>query len=155
MKIARVLFISSALLLSQATAHGQELRRILYGTSTSVSHLPIWVAKDAGLFAKHGLNVEPMQIRGGALSTMAIMSGQVVLSGVGAESVISARVEGADVVLLACPADLEPVYLMTRPEIKSPADLRAMPAASLVLARRSIFICARRYEWLASTPTRR
>jgi hypothetical protein len=51
-----------------------------------------------------------VQIRGGALSTMAIMSGQVVLSGVGAESVISARVEGADVVLLACPADLEPVY---------------------------------------------
>ena len=124
MKIARVLFISSALLLSQTTAHGQELRRILYGTSTSVSHLPIWVAKDAGLFARHGLNVEPVQIRGGALSTMAIMSGQVVLSGVGAESVISARVEGADVVLLACPADLEPVYLMTRPEIKSPADLR-------------------------------
>ena len=124
MKIARVLFISSALLLSQAAAHGQELRRILYGTSTSVSHLPIWAAKDAGLFAKHGLNVEPVQIRGGALSTMAIMSGQVVLSSVGAESVISARVEGADVVLLACPADLEPVYLMTRPEIKSPADLR-------------------------------
>jgi ABC-type nitrate/sulfonate/bicarbonate transport system substrate-binding protein len=86
MKIARVLFISSALLLSQAAAHGQELRRILYGTSTSVSHLPIWVAKDAGLFARHGLNVEPVQIRGGALSTMAIMSGQVVLSGVGAES---------------------------------------------------------------------
>jgi NitT/TauT family transport system substrate-binding protein len=123
-KLARVIAISAALLLIHGAAHAQELRRILYGTSTSVSHLPIWVAKDAGLFARHGLNVEPVQIRGGALSTMAIMSGQVVLSGVGAESVISARVEGADVVLLACPADLEPVYLMTRPEIKSPADLR-------------------------------
>jgi NitT/TauT family transport system substrate-binding protein len=123
-KLARVIAISAAVLLIHGAAHAQELRRILYGTSTSVSHLPIWVAKDAGLFARHGLNVEPVQIRGGALSTMAIMSGQVVLSGVGAESVISARVEGADVVLLACPADLEPVYLMTRPEIKSPADLR-------------------------------
>ena len=123
-KLARVIAISAAVLLIHGAAQAQELRRILYGTSTSVSHLPIWVAKDAGLFARHGLNVEPVQIRGGALSTMAIMSGQVVLSGVGAESVISARVEGADVVLLACPADLEPVYLMTRPEIKSPADLR-------------------------------
>ena len=123
-KMARWIAIAAVLLLIHGAAQAQELRRIMYGTSTSFSHLPIWVAKDAGLFARHGLNVEPVQIRGGALSTMAIMSGQVVLSGVGAESVISARVEGADVVLLACPADLEPVYLMTRPEIKSPADLR-------------------------------
>jgi len=82
------------------------------------------VAKDAGLFTKNGLNIEPIQIRGGALSTMAIMSGQSLLSGIGAESVISARVEGADVVLLACPSDLEPVSIVARPEIKSPADLR-------------------------------
>ena len=72
-----------------------------------------------GLFAKNGLNVEPVQIRGGAVSTMAIMSGQAVLSGVGAGSVVAARVEGGDIVLLACPADLEPVYLIARPEIKS------------------------------------
>ena len=54
----------------------QELRRIHYGTTTSTAHLPIWVAKDAGLFVKNGLNVEPIQIRGGALITMGIMSGQ-------------------------------------------------------------------------------
>jgi len=124
MNIARIFFIASALLLSHLSAHAQELRRILYGTSTSISHLPVWVAKDAGLFAKNGLNIEPVQIRGGALSTMAIMSGQAVLSGVGAGSVVAARVEGGDIVLLACPADLEPVYLIARPEIKSPSELK-------------------------------
>ncbi len=116
------------LLAGQPHAHGQELRRILYGTSTSLSHLPVWVGKDTGLFAKNGLDIVPVQIRGGALSTMAIMSRQAVLSGVGAESVISARVEGADVVLLACPANLEPVYLITRPEIKSPTELKGKTA---------------------------
>ncbi len=121
-----VIFLS--LLLSQAPAHAQELRRILYGVSTSISHLPVWVAKDAGLFAKNGLNVEPVQIRGGAVSTMAIMSGQAVLSGVGAGSVVAARVEGGDIVLLACPADLEPVYLIARPEIKSPSELKGKAA---------------------------
>ena len=121
----RLLFIVvAALFLIPLSAHAQELRRILYGTSTSISHLPVWVGKDTGLFAKNGLNIEPVQIRGGALSTMAIMSGQAVLSGVGAGSVIAARVEGGDIVLLACPADLEPVYLIARPEIKSPSDLR-------------------------------
>ena len=59
----------------------QELRRIHYGTTTSTAHLPIWVAKDAGLFAKNSLNVEPVHIRGGALITMGIMSGQLQFSG--------------------------------------------------------------------------
>jgi len=128
MNMARSFFIVGALLLSHPTAHGQELRRILYGTSTSISHLPVWVGKDTGLFAKNGLNIEPVQIRGGVISTMAIMSGQSVLSGVGAGSVVAARVEGGDIVLLACPADLEPVYLIARPEIKSPLELKGKAA---------------------------
>ena len=77
------------------------------------------MAKDAGLFAKFGLNVEPVQIRGGALITMGIMSGQLQFSGAGAESAVAARVEGGDIVLLACPVDSDPVYLIARPEIKS------------------------------------
>ena len=128
MNFPRVVFIIGTLLLSHLSAQAQELRRILYGTSTSTSHLPVWVGKDSGLFAKNGLNVEPVQIRGGAVSTMAIMSGQSVLSGVGAGSVIAARVEGADIVLLACPTDLEPVYLIARPEIKSPSELKGKAA---------------------------
>ena len=118
------LSLSLLLLLAPGLAQAEELRRILYGTSTSTSHLPVWVGKDAGYFAKNGLNVEPVQIRGGALITMAIMSGQLQFSGVGAGSVGAARIEGADLVLLACPADLEPVYLITRPEIKSPSELK-------------------------------
>ena len=124
----RIFFIVSALLLSHLSVQAQELRRILYGVSTSISHLPVWVGKDLGLFAKNGLNIEPVQIRGGAVSTMAIMSGQSVLSGVGAGSVVAARVEGGDIVLLACPADLEPVYLIARPEIKSASDLKGKAA---------------------------
>jgi len=124
MRPVRMLLIVAALLLDRHASNAQELRRILYGVSTSISHLPVWVAKDNGLFTKNGLNIEPVQIRGGALSTMTIMSGQAVLSGVGAGSVVAARVEGGDIVLLACPADLEPVYLIARPEIKSPTELK-------------------------------
>ena len=118
-----------ALLSAQPPASTQELRRIHYGTSISISHLPVWVAKDAGFFAKKGLNVEPVQIRGGALITMGIMSGQLQFSGAGAESVVAARIEGGDVVLLACPSNLEPIYLITRPEIKSAAELKGKSSA--------------------------
>ena len=112
-----------------STTHAQELRRIHYGTTTSTAHLPIWVAKDAGFFAKHGLNVEPVHIRGGALITMGIMSGQLQFSGAGAESIVAARIEGGDVVLLACPVDSDPVYFITRPEIKSVAELKGKATA--------------------------
>ena len=115
--------------LGYCPAAAQELRRIHYGTTTSTAHLPIWVAKDAGFFTKNGLNVEPVHIRGGALITMGIMSGQLQFSGAGAESIVAARIEGGDVVLLACPVDSDPVYLIARPEIKSPAELKGKATA--------------------------
>ena len=87
------------------------------------------MAKDAGYFARNGLNVEPVNIRGGALITMGIMSGQLQFSGAGAESAVAARVEGGDVVLLACPVDSDPVYFITRPEIKSAAELKGKATA--------------------------
>ena len=116
-------------LLVPVSTHAQELRRILYGTTASPSHMPIWVAKDAGLFEKAGLNVEPVQIRGGSLITLAIITGNLPFSGAGAESVIAARAAGGDVILLACPVDTDPVYLITRPEIKSPQELKGLSSA--------------------------
>ena len=126
----RCLFVLSVISLRAAAAtQAQDLRSIHYGTTASVSHLPIWVAKDAGFFARNGLNVEPVHIRGGALITMGIMSGQLQFSGAGAESIVAARIEGGDVVLLACPVDSDPVYLITRPEIKSAEELKGKATA--------------------------
>src|SRR5215470_13846823 len=116
------------LLVPLRQVHGEELRRILYGTTASPSQLPVWVAKDAGYFEKQGLNVEPVQIRGGSLITVAILTGNLEFSGAGAESVVAARAAGGEIVLLACPVDVDPVYLIARPEIKSSADLKGKPA---------------------------
>jgi NitT/TauT family transport system substrate-binding protein len=102
----------------------QDVKRLRYGVSPATAHLPIWAAKEGGIFSKYGLDVEVILMRGGPLNTMAIVSGQMQLSSAGAESVVAARIEGADLVLLACPIDADPVYLIARPEIKSPAELK-------------------------------
>ncbi|MBI4524788.1 MAG: ABC transporter substrate-binding protein [Deltaproteobacteria bacterium] len=128
-KLQILVFISVALLVPNRRASAQELRRIHYGTTASPSHLPVWVAKDAGFFVQYGLNVEPVQIRGGSLITLAIITGDLPFSGVGAESVVAARAAGGDVVLLACPVDADPVYLITRPEIKSAMELKGQASA--------------------------
>src|SRR5262249_5431043 len=109
-------------------AYTQELRRILYGTTASPSQLPVWVAKDAGFFEKQGLNVEPVQIRGGSLITVAILTGNLEFYGAGAESVVAPPAAGGEIVVLACPVDVDPVYLIVRPEIKSTAELKGKAA---------------------------
>ena len=131
MKAAAVLsvLIIVSLLAHPQAARAEDLRRILYGTTASPSNLPIWVAKDAGYFDKYRFNVEPVQVRGGSLITLAIITGDLPFSGVGAESVVAARAAGGDVVLLACPIDADPVYLITRPEIKSAAELKGQGTA--------------------------
>lgn len=128
-KFQFLIVIYCALLLLNQRVSAQEMKRIYYGTTASPAHLPVWVAKDAGFFARRGLNVEPVQIRGGSLITLAIITGDLPFSGVGAESVVAARVAGGDVVLLACPVDADPVYLITRPEIKSPVELKGQASA--------------------------
>jgi len=129
MILFRLLLIITAVFSTQRFADSQELRRLFYGTTASPSHLPMWVAKDAGYFEKNGLNVEPVQVRGGSLITLAIITGDLPFSGTGAESVVAARAAGGDVVLLACPVDADPVYLITRPEIKSAQDLKGQASA--------------------------
>ena len=58
-RLALFLFLALFCTMSVGASCGnaQELRRIHYGTSVSISHLPVWVAKDAGIFAKKGLVV--------------------------------------------------------------------------------------------------
>jgi NitT/TauT family transport system substrate-binding protein len=129
MIVGAILNLLVAIFLATSPANPAELRRIHYGTSASPSHLPVWVAKDAGYFEQHGLDVDPVQIRGGSLITLAILTGNLPFSGAGAESVIAARAAGGDIVLLACPVDTDPVYLITRPEIKSAQDLKGQSSA--------------------------
>jgi NitT/TauT family transport system substrate-binding protein len=107
----------------------QETRRIRFAVTNPPHFLPIWLARDTGIFSKHGLDVEIIFMRGGALITMGILSGELQLSGVGAESVVAAKLEGGDAVLLACPLDTDLVYLIGRPDIKTPEQLKGKSTA--------------------------
>jgi len=107
----------------------QETRRIRFAVTNPPHFLPIWLARDTGIFSKHGLEVEIIFMRGGALITMGILSGELQLSGVGAESVVAAKLEGGDAVLLACPLDTDLVYLIGRPDIKTPEQLKGKSTA--------------------------
>jgi NitT/TauT family transport system substrate-binding protein len=108
----------------------QDAQRLRYGTTNSIMNLPVWVAQDARLFSKHGLeNVEIIFIQSGTLITMGVVSGELNFSGAGAASVVAARLKGGDVALLACPVDADAVYLIARPGVKNAAELKGKTAA--------------------------
>jgi ABC-type nitrate/sulfonate/bicarbonate transport system substrate-binding protein len=123
-----------------------------YGVTTSLQHLPIWVGKESGLFAKYGFDLEPIHVRGGALITMMIMSGTTPISGAGAESVVAARIEGGDIALIGCPSDTDVVYFVARPEIKSAADLKGKNSAVTRLGSTTHFYLRSALRYLGLDP---
>jgi NitT/TauT family transport system substrate-binding protein len=62
---------------------------------------PIWITKEAGIFKKHGLDVELVFIPGGPTAAAALMSGEVPITVVGGPAVVSSNLAGSDLVMIA------------------------------------------------------
>ncbi len=71
------------------------------------SNLPEWVAREAGIFQKNGLDVDLQLIEGGSRGVAALLSGQTQIAQLGGSEVLSAAAEGGDLVVLGT---LVPVY---------------------------------------------
>ena len=75
MKLAFKILLTSALTFTCAVtaAEAQTLKKIRIGyPSLSFRQSNVWVAKEAGLFNKYGLEVEPIFLRGGQIATQAL-----------------------------------------------------------------------------------
>src|SRR6185436_8801186 len=70
--------------------------RVAYA-SDSPAELPAQVAYEAGLFAKHGLDVSVERIAGGSSKVLQVMlAGELELAQVGGTAVVDAHLAGAD-----------------------------------------------------------
>jgi len=84
----------------------------------------IWVAKDARLFDKHGLDATPVFISGSIRGIQSILAGEIALGEGGGPGLASARLAGGEVVALAGNVNVLPYYLVAQPSIKKPEDLK-------------------------------
>lgn len=87
------------------------------------SNLPMWAAKEGGIFQKNGMDVDIRLIES-SLSIGALVSGQVQLAGVGGSESLAAAVEGADIKILATTTPVYPYKLEVAKDIQSPNDLK-------------------------------
>jgi NitT/TauT family transport system substrate-binding protein len=94
----------------------QDLKRVRFGyPSLGFRQGHIWVAKDAGLFRKYGLDVEPIFLRGGQMAIQALAGGDPPLMSIG--QVVQAGLAGHDLVLIAGVEIYYDSTVFARPEI--------------------------------------
>jgi NitT/TauT family transport system substrate-binding protein len=89
-----------ALILLAGSAAGQELKKIKIGyPAISYNQIHIWIAKDSGIYRRHGLDAEVIFFRGGQMATQALVAGEPPIVNIG--TVVQAGLQGHDVVLIA------------------------------------------------------
>jgi NitT/TauT family transport system substrate-binding protein len=109
----------------KADAQEKPLKKVFFGVSTLSPNLWIpWLAKEAKLFEKNGLDVETVLLRGSGQTSQAMVSGSLFASSVASPAVMLANLNGADLANVAHGIASQGSKLMVRPEIRRPEDLR-------------------------------
>jgi NitT/TauT family transport system substrate-binding protein len=94
-----------------------------YG-NVSPANLAPFLAKEMGIFARHGLDVDLVLIDGGSPSAAALIAGQVQFANFGGTETMSAVAAGSDMVAVALFVPVTPWQLLAKTDYKSPEDLR-------------------------------
>jgi len=125
----RLIALLFALALAGATAQRTEAaeapRKVRMAfTSLSSVMCPPWIAREAGIFSKHGLDVEVIATPTGVEGMNALIAGEVQFLQVSGGTSASAALGGADVTVVATTLDSLVQQLIARPEIEKPEQLK-------------------------------
>src|SRR3989338_1917785 len=94
------LWTASALLFASTGLAAPEKLFVGYaGMSADLSH--VWIAKEAGLFEKYGVDVVPIYFSGGRPLMQALIAGDIQLAATGGITSIRAIVAGAELIIIA------------------------------------------------------
>ena len=116
-------FFASVLSSTNLPAATLEKVNARYG-AISGSMLPIWVAKEARLFEKHGLDLNLVYISGGPRSIMSLIGGSVQFVNHSGMPALEAYQRGADTAMIASPMNQLEHSLVVQKSITSVEQLR-------------------------------
>lgn len=123
-------FVLSLIFASAALPQTRPLRKVRLGvTSVTVGNIITYVARDAKLFEKNGLDPEIIQMQGSAAASKAMTAGHIDFAPIATPTAIEADLAGADLTILAHTLESVTLALMARPEIRRPDDLRSKKIA--------------------------
>lgn len=120
--------LAAVLALSVIFAHradllAQEKLKIAY-SSADASNAVWFTALDAGMYRKHGLDIELIFIQSSTMSVSTVVSGDIDVANASGGAVASAAAGGANLVMTACYINTLPYELIVQESVKSAEDLR-------------------------------
>src|SRR5262245_41719760 len=115
-------------LLCFGAVNGAELTRLRVATLITGEFSQAYIAQKKGFFEKYGLSVELVYFQGGSQIIQAMLGGDVPLTVTAGPEGVVAKLQGADIALLAANNPTMHFSLFVTPEIKKGAELRGKRA---------------------------
>ena len=126
---------------SVAQAQDKPLKKISWGvTSLSASNWIPWIAKDAKIYEKHGLDVDLILVKGSGQTSAAILGGSLFAAPVAVPQVMMANLGGADLVNIAHTVPGVQSKLLVKQEIRRPEDIKGKRIATSSLGSLGDFL---------------
>ena len=120
----------AALILVSSAATGVHAKSyIAYISDSTSSSVVYWVAKEASIFRKHGLDLDTIFIDGSVRGIQSLVAGDLGYSGAVGTAVINAKLAGADIAIIQSQVNTLPYFIVGNANIKSPEDLKGRTAA--------------------------
>ncbi|MGH7886504.1 MAG: ABC transporter substrate-binding protein [Candidatus Binatia bacterium] len=124
-------FVWFVVLSGQSRAQDRSLKKINWGvTSLSAAMWIPWLAKEAKIYEKNGLDVETILLRGSGQTSQALLGGSLFAAPVALPQVMFANLNGADLINVAHTVANASSKLLVKPEIRRPEDLRGKKIAT-------------------------
>jgi NitT/TauT family transport system substrate-binding protein len=107
-----------------ASPVGAEPIKIAY-SGVSAAGTPLWLAKEEGIFTKHGLEADLVAVRSAPLQVTALVSNEVQFVRGSASSMLTAAAQGAKLkILFSLFAERASYDFLVSPQIANPRDLK-------------------------------
>ncbi|MGE5219709.1 MAG: ABC transporter substrate-binding protein [Chloroflexota bacterium] len=140
-KIFLVIFSIGIFGFSPALAQNKALKKINWGvTSLSASNWIPWIAKDAKIYEKNGLDVELILVKGSGQTSTAILGGSLFAAPVALPTVMLADLGGADLINIAHTVPGVQSKLLVKPGIRKAEDLKGKKIATSSLGSLGDFL---------------
>ena len=115
------LFLIAAALLLPGSLQAQSLKKVPFPFSPiGLNCLPWFVAKDARIFDKYGIDFDPIFIGASSALFQSMLSGAAEFAGSGGPGVISNILQGGDIIHITAMVPRFTQSIMSKAEIKKP-----------------------------------
>jgi len=121
-------YVTIAVLLLALLIHvpldAQTKRIAVAYSAISATQAAFYLAKDANIFEKDGLYVDPVYVAGGSRVSQAVIAGEFTVALAGG-NIVFANLAGGDIVTFGGVVNVPSFYLYVQPSIKRQEDLRS------------------------------